>query len=190
MLFYVISVNDLQYHEGFREQVTHWPLNPLDVIIAWIQRKHKNAVIADMGCGDARLAESVSNKTYSFDLVSKNPRVTACDIASVPLADESVDIAVFCLSLMGTNIGDFLRETYRILKPSGRIKIAEVRSRFEGQEGSGIDTFVKVLKKAGFDVVHRDSSNTMFFLLEGVKTARECVVDQTYSIQPCLYKRR
>jgi hypothetical protein len=75
------------------------------------------------------------------------------------------------------------------LKASGRIKIAEVRSRFEGIEG-GIEKFVKVLKKAGFDVVNRDTSNTMFFLLEGVKTTRECVVDYEFSIQPCLYKRR
>ena len=137
----------------------------------------------------APMAETVSNKTYSSDLVSKNSRVTACDIAHVPLENESVDIAVFCLSLMGTNIGDFLKETYRILKPSGKVKIAEVRSRFEGDNG-GIEKFVKVLKKAGFDVVNRDTSNTMFFLLECVKSSRECVTDYDYSIHPCLYKRR
>jgi ribosomal RNA-processing protein 8 len=53
-----------------------------------------------MGCGDARLAQTVPNKTHSFDLVSKNPRVTACDVAHVPLENESVDIVVFCLALM------------------------------------------------------------------------------------------
>lgn len=35
----------------------------------------------------------------------------------VPLEDESVDVAVFCLSLMGTNIRDFLEEANRVLKP-------------------------------------------------------------------------
>ena len=34
----------------------------------------------------------------------------------VPLGDESVDIVIFCLSLMGKNIGDFLIEANRILK--------------------------------------------------------------------------
>lgn len=34
----------------------------------------------------------------------------------VPLEDESVDVAVFCLSLMGTNIRDFLEEANRVLK--------------------------------------------------------------------------
>lgn len=122
------------YHKGFREQSSAWPYNPLDGIIDWIRSEHKLSVIADMGCGDARLASSVSNKVHSFDLVASNPGVpvVACDIAHVPLQDCSVDIVVFCLSLMGTNVYDFIREAYRILRPQGLIRIAEVRSRFEG----------------------------------------------------------
>ena len=34
----------------------------------------------------------------------------------VPLADESVDIAVFCLALMGTNLQEILEEANRVLK--------------------------------------------------------------------------
>lgn len=68
-----------------------------------------------MGCGDAVLASSLTstNKVYSFDLVSKNDTVIAADIANVPLQSNSVDIVVFCLSLMGSNIPDFLTEAYR-----------------------------------------------------------------------------
>jgi len=103
------------YHEGFREQASHWPENPLDKLIEWIRKKHSGASIADMGCGDAVLASSLSatNKVYSFDLVSKNNHVIAADIANVPLQSNSVDIVVFCLSLMGSNIPDFLNEAYR-----------------------------------------------------------------------------
>jgi ribosomal RNA-processing protein 8 len=128
----------LIYHKGFREQSSAWPYNPLDGIIDWIRSEHKLSVIADMGCGDARLASSVSNKVHSFDLVASNPAVpvVACDIAHVPLQDCSVDIVVFCLSLMGTNVYDFIREAYRILRPQGLIRIAEVRSRFEGMTDS------------------------------------------------------
>lgn len=77
-----------------------------------------NYIIADMGCGDANLAKSVSQKVHSFDLVANNDLVTACDMAKVPLKDQSVDVVVFCLSLMGTNLTDYLKEANRILKVS------------------------------------------------------------------------
>lgn len=179
------------YHVGFREQASTWPDNPLDAIISWIKSSHPSAVIADMGCGDARLSESIPNKVHSFDLYSPNPRVIACDIAHVPLKKESVDIVVFCLALMGVNITDFIIEALRILKPDGIIRIAEVRSRFD-DNGTGIKRFTKFLKKAGFDINPHDDSllNKMFFELEGVKTGRDSYIDETYKVKPCLYKRR
>jgi ribosomal RNA-processing protein 8 len=191
------------YHEGFREQASHWPINPLHTIIEWIQKKHKQAVIADMGCGDAELALKVNNRVHSYDLVSKNSRVTACDIAHVPLQDGSVDIVVFCLSLMGTNIVDFLLEARRILKTNGIIRIAEVRSRFEG-ESDGIKKFMRVLHKLGFDVSGKGNANNngnnstgkgndrnmMFFEVEALKTSRQPIVERGYSAKACIYKKR
>ncbi len=35
---------------------------------------------------------------------------------NVPLNPQSCDIVVFCLSLMGTNVADFLCEAHRVLK--------------------------------------------------------------------------
>jgi ribosomal RNA-processing protein 8 len=197
------------YHEGFREQASHWPENPLDGIINWIKSKHPKSVVADMGCGDARLQASVPNKVHSFDLVSRNSAVTACDIANCPLPDASVDIVVFCLALMGTNIADFLREARRILKVGGVIRIAEVRSRFEGEK-EGVRKFLGVMKKCGFDLVQKDkqqqqqqgggstsnSSNTnndknkMFFEVEARKTTREPEQALSFSAKACIYKRR
>lgn len=43
----------------------------------------------------------IENKVYSFDYVAVNKDVTACDIAHAPLDDESLDAAIFSLSLMG-----------------------------------------------------------------------------------------
>ena len=34
----------------------------------------------------------------------------------VPLSPESADVAVFCLSLMGTNLVEYLKEAHRVLK--------------------------------------------------------------------------
>lgn len=177
------------YHEGFREQVKSWPINPLDMIIEWINRHHSNKIVADMGCGDAQLALRVKNRVHSFDLVSVNERVTACDISNLPLRNESVDIVVFCLSLMGTNIGEFLRETHRVLKRGGYLKIAEVRSRFEGEK-DGIKKFMRTLKKAGFDCVEKKFENKMFFMLECMKSARAPIFDVDYSAKVCHYKKR
>ncbi|KAJ8984887.1 hypothetical protein NQ317_002727 [Molorchus minor] len=137
----------MAYHEGYRQQVKKWPLNPLDVIIKSIRKlvgkKHgkllfgnlpKNCIIADFGCGDAKLAKSVEQRVYSFDLIAVDETVVACDMAKVPLKDESVHVAVFCLSLMGTNLHDYLLEANRVLKVGGLLKIAEVESRFEDVE--------------------------------------------------------
>lgn len=73
-------------------------------------------IVADLGCGEAKLAQSVKNKVHSFDFVAVNDQVTQCDMKNVPLEDNSCDVAVFCLSLMGTNVIDFICEAHRILK--------------------------------------------------------------------------
>lgn len=137
----------LQYHAGFRSQVNGWPINPLDIIIDEVRKLPPGAVVADMGCGEARLAATLAPKNggpggkisvHSFDLVCPpgNPYITPCDIAQVPLASGSCDVVVFCLSLMGTNYADFLREADRLLKPGGKLLIAEVRSRFDSSGGT------------------------------------------------------
>jgi ribosomal RNA-processing protein 8 len=107
-----------EYHEGFRSQVESWPQNPVDIFISQLKPMPKDTVIADLGCGDAQIAaELPKHDVRSFDLVAKNERVTACDIAHLPLEDGSVDVAIFCLSLMGTDFLKFLKEAYRVLKP-------------------------------------------------------------------------
>lgn len=180
------------YHQGFREQAAQWPYNPLDAIIDSIKKKHRGKVVADIGCGDARLSLSVPNKVHSFDLVSQNSRVVACDMAHLPLPDASVDIAVFCLALMGSNIPDFIKEAHRVLRPSGLIKIAEVRSRFEEEGGNGVKNFSRFLKRAGFDIVPHTAANEnkMFFEMELTKSDREPFFGEEMAVKACIYKRR
>jgi ribosomal RNA-processing protein 8 len=95
-------------------------------------RKPSDKVIADFGCGEARLAKSVSGnckKIHSFGFVALNNFVTECDMASTPLSPRSVDIAVFCLSLMGVNLRDYLKEANRVLK-IGSVTFLELRDPF------------------------------------------------------------
>lgn len=105
------------YHAGFDVQVQKWSVNPLDQMIEQVKKLPSKFVIGDFGCGQARLAASVEHKVHSFDLVACNESVVACDIANVPLENASIDVAVFCLSLMGVNFLDFINEAYRVLKP-------------------------------------------------------------------------
>jgi len=146
---------------------------------------------------------------HSFDLVSNgNPLITPCDMANVPLPDGTIDVGIFSLALMGTNIADFIREAHRVLTPGGILKIAEVRSRFEttshiassndDPEGgrqrtfdqSLLQEFLRVMRELGFYCMEKDRSNRMFFLLEFKKTGAVPCRVATFTAKPCLYKRR
>ncbi|XP_037696106.1 ribosomal RNA-processing protein 8 [Choloepus didactylus] len=179
----------LLYHRGFQSQVKKWPLQPVDCIARDLRQRPASLVVADFGCGDCRLASSIRNPVYCFDLASLDPRVTVCDMAQVPLEDESVDVAVFCLSLMGTNIRDFLEEANRVLKPEGLLKVAEVSSRFED-----VRAFLGAVTKLGFKVISKDLTNSHFFLFDFQKTGPPQVGPKAplsgLKLQPCLYKRR
>ena len=128
---------------------------------AFEEKDRKQLRIADFGCGDAKLAEKLLAfrtthnkkgkgkqqhdggkkcpfKVHSFDLVSNgNKLITPCDMSKVPLKNGTIDLGVFVLALMGTNIADFIREAHRVLTPDGVLKIAEVRSRFESTNQDG-----------------------------------------------------
>ncbi|KAH8653998.1 methyltransferase-domain-containing protein [Tricladium varicosporioides] len=155
-----------EYHEGFRKQVEVWPENPVNGYILSIRSRGKvrgparnfkgegengaalprtegTCVIADLGCGDAALSTALQKDSKklklqinSFDLYSPHPLVTRADIADLPLADNSTDVAIFCLALMGTNWIDFIEEAYRILRWKGELWVAEIKSRF-GRVGGG-----------------------------------------------------
>ncbi|PIK57767.1 hypothetical protein BSL78_05293 [Apostichopus japonicus] len=147
----------------------------------------QNCIVADFGCGEAKIAQSVKQKVHSFDIFPANERVTVCNISKVPLKSESLDVAVYCLSLMGINWIDYLREAHRVLKPGGILKIAEVASRFKA-----VDAFIEVLFKLGFQIKNKDLSNKMFYLFEfGKKNPCKEVPSSLSSIlKPCEYKRR
>lgn len=139
------------YHTGYAEQVKRWPRNPLDSIIKFLTTQDSKLRIADLGCGEARLSREVPQKDVkSFDLIASNAGVTPCDIAKLPLQDSSVDIVVFCLSLMGTNYADFLKEARRVLVPKGTVIVAEVASRFEDHDPK---PFIAGVEKMGFSVI-------------------------------------
>ncbi|KAE8447802.1 hypothetical protein EG329_010196 [Mollisiaceae sp. DMI_Dod_QoI] len=126
-----------------------------------LPRTEGTCTIADLGCGDATLStalqphtKKLNLKIHSFDLQSPSPLVTRADIANLPLPDGSVDIAIFCLALMGTNWVDFIEEAFRILRWKGELWVAEIKSRFgrvasAGKKGKVVEHSVGHRKKVG-----------------------------------------
>lgn len=137
------------YHTLYRELRENWTIIPFQEEIRWLSRR-QGWVVGDFGCGEALLAAAVEDrhKVYSFDHVAINERVTACDIAKVPLEDEVLDLAVFSLALMGSNFTDYIREAHRCLRLDGRLHIWEPRSYFDD-----VDAFRGALERLGFDVL-------------------------------------
>lgn len=135
-----------QYHTLYREARKDWAVVPYEEMIRWC-RQRSGYVIGDFGCGEAKLAEAVSDRhtVHSFDHLAANDAVVACDMAHVPLDDETLDVAIFSLSLMGANFADYIREAYRTLKLDGQLHIIEATERFSDRE-----QFARMLKQFGF----------------------------------------
>ena len=200
------------YHVGFRAQVDKWPQHPLTLITSYLSSLSPSTV-ADMGCGDALIASTFHphhHTVHSFDLQATSPLITACNIAHTPLPSSSVDIAVFCLSLMGHDWAAFVREGWRVLRLGGELLVAEVASRM--REGGGVEGFVKALEGAGFKrkkLVHNDyfvcawltkahttqgagkgSAKRKKKAKQGDTTRAGAVQPEQFVLAPCLYKKR
>ncbi|XP_062127998.1 ribosomal RNA-processing protein 8 [Drosophila sulfurigaster albostrigata] len=175
------------YHAGYRQQVEKWPSNPLNRIIKLVKRLSKTAVIGDFGCGEGKLAQSVPNKVYSMDLVSRRADIVACNITKTPLEAQALDVAVYCLSLMGTNLNDYLLEANRVLKLHGNVYIAEIQSRFED-----VREFIRFMTSCGFDLVKKDVAVNYFYFFHFRKMRHvgKDVKLKPFSLKPCLYRKR
>ncbi|KDN52672.1 hypothetical protein K437DRAFT_261112 [Tilletiaria anomala UBC 951] len=77
---------------------------------------------------------------------------------------EVADVAVFSLSLMGTNWVDMIIEARRILKTNARLIIAEVTSRITDR-----DAFVAIIEALGFKCDTHDTRSSYFWLFEFCK---------------------
>lgn len=62
-----------------------WPCNPVNLVIQSLHHEPDGTIVADMGCGPAKIAEKLNDRLviHSFDLVATNERVVACDMSKV-----------------------------------------------------------------------------------------------------------
>lgn len=138
------------YHTRLQEQECDWQSVPREECIRHLKENLQiGSVIGDFGCGQAQLAHALRDvhTVYSLDHIAINPSVVACDMAHAPLDDAMLDAAVFSLSLMGTNIKDYLVEAYRTLKIGGQLLIYHPAVENDRMK------FVAGLEKLGFALV-------------------------------------
>lgn len=122
------------YHKVREENLKDWVENPITVIAERLN-ENPGQTIADLGCGMNRLKDLVKNYKawYSFDHCAVDPSVVEADCSDLHeyLGDESVDSAVFCMSLWGTNYLDSIKEAHRYLKTGGTLYVVEPKEKVD-----------------------------------------------------------
>ena len=123
-----------EYHKVREENIKDWVENPITVIAERLN-ENPGQTIADLGCGMNKLKDLVKNYKawYSFDHCAVDPSVVEADCSDLHeyLGDESVDSAVFCMSLWGTNYLDSIKEAHRYLKTGGTLYVVEPKDKVD-----------------------------------------------------------
>jgi hypothetical protein len=161
-----------QYHRLYRERRKEWSVVPAITIAERLARRAPGLRVADLGCGEMILADALNGRhvVLGFDHVALDDRVTACDISALPLEDESVDVAVLSLALMGANCADYLREAHRTLRFEGQLWLAEAVSRIDDE-----DAFAASLERLGFDLVGHPERSAQFIFVRCQRADRQPV---------------
>jgi superfamily II DNA or RNA helicase len=152
------------YHTLYSEKRQTWTEIPYIEIAKKIKAR-PDWVVGDFGCGENLLSKEIGNQVYAFDHVAIDDKVYACDIKNVPIEDGILDVAVFSLSLMGSNYTDYFKEAYRTLKTYGNIFICEPSAKWEGRE----EELKGYIESVGFKCFGAIRNTDKFIYLDGVK---------------------
>ncbi len=157
------------YHTMYQQLRKSWTVVPYKEEIQWLSERQRKLVVGDFGCGEALIAAAVSDRhqVHSFDHVAINDSVVACDIARVPMESGTLDVAIFCLSLMGANFTDYVREAHRCLRLDGLLHVWEPASYF-----SDVNRFCSALGRLGFDVMGPQTEG-LFVRVYAVRNAKK-----------------
>jgi len=155
------------YHSALNKNKKLWPFDPNDVWISKIEKLPKSRKIADFGCGEAIMGRMFGkNRVHSFDLHADDKElIKECNIRSVPLRAKSVDVAVYNLSLMGTDWPEILKEGKRVLKAGGLMFIADTKNHIGGY----LKEIRNVLEELDFNIFRFDDKKEPFVMIEAIK---------------------
>lgn len=165
------------YHTLMREHEARWEVVPrVECVDHLLRNIPAGAVVGDFGAGEAGLAKALSSvhTVHSFDHVAINDLVEQCDMSHTSLEPESLDAAIFSLSLMGSNVKDYVMEAYRTLKPGAQLIIWHPLSSIN------IEKFSDGLGKLGF-VVAQKGPRWKWAYIWAIKEGRQR--DPSYSLE-------
>jgi hypothetical protein len=148
------------YHTELESLRSGWSVDPLSEVIKYLAQS-QGLTVGDFGCGTGQLAEALNGRhtVHSFDHVAYNDSVVACDVAEgVDLPDRCLDVAVFCLSLMGSNWKQQLVEARRCLSDVGQIIVWNAASAAVSSQVE------KALEDCGFKVFESQAHDKWLYV--------------------------
>jgi len=125
-------------------------------------------VVVDMGCGEAPIAHHFQKKKdtrftfHNYDhQTGGDPSIQEVDISSLPLEDNSVEIAIMSLALWGTseNHTQYIKEAYRVLESGGKFYISDSTKRWSPEQltpENGGELLRTLLTTNGFNIINED----------------------------------
>jgi ribosomal RNA-processing protein 8 len=111
-VFELVAIGDAQLAKAVKNKVFSLDLVACDDSVIACNMAHVSSLSAP---GFLNFLESAPEQ---HDQVGWTLRVmqSLCCLYQTPLETASIDVAVFCLSLMGVDYSSFLKEAYRVLK--------------------------------------------------------------------------
>ena len=115
------------------------------------------------------MEEFGADRIISFDHIAINDKIIECDIRSVSkyVDDNSLDVVIFSLSLMGKNWQEYIVEAKRCLSTRGSLFIAVTTKELD--EGRRLHSLPIVLKDIGFVIDTKEERGDYFIFMEGIK---------------------
>ena len=126
-----------------------------------------------MGCGMKHVAnhfEAIEDNMFRFknyDHVSIDESVESCDISSLPLENDSVEIFILSLAMWGSNCASYVQEAHRVLESRGQLFIIEATKRWTSNmsdEDCFGDKLKELVKEEGF-IIRKEVINKFTYLV-------------------------
>ena len=154
-----------EYHNLYSEARKGWPEIPAYEIAEQL-KMNLNYRIADLGCGECLLSKYLpQHNIQGYDHIAFDSSVIAADISNLNCENESYDVAVLSLALMGNNWADYIIESNRILVNNGLLFIAENAGSWEDEK---LCNLKETIELAGF-TIFQEKKPFDFIYLKAIK---------------------